>query len=60
MKKKVLLMTTVAVFLLAAVIAAALNAVFTVTRVEVTWSLFSSAGEEEAVELQEKDRKSVV
>lgn len=60
MKKKVLLMTTVAVFLLAAVIAAALNAVFTVTRVEVTWSLFSSAGEEEAVELQEKLEKAYV
>ncbi len=52
MKKKVLILTGVAVALLIAVIAAALNAVFTVARVEVHFSVCSSRGEEEAVLLQ--------
>ena len=52
MKKKVLILTGVAVALLIAVIAAALNAVFTVARVEVHFSVCSSQGEAEAVLLQ--------
>ena len=52
MKKKVLILTGVAVALLIAVIAAALNAVFTVARVDVYFSVCSSQGEEEAVLLQ--------
>ena len=52
MKKKVLILTGVAVALLIAVIAAALNAVFTVARVEVHFSVCSSRGEAEAVLLQ--------
>ena len=58
MKKKVLILTGVAVALLIAVIAAALNAVFTVARVEVHFSVCSSQGEAEAVLLQgELDRR---
>ena len=52
MKKKVLITPGVAVALLIAVIAAALNAVFTVARVEVHFSVCSSQGEAEAVLLQ--------
>ncbi len=52
MKKKVLILTGVAVALLIAVVAAALNAVFTVARVDVHFSVCSSQGEEEAVRLQ--------
>ena len=54
MKKKVLILTGVAVALLIAVIAAALNAVFTVARVEVHFSVCSSQGEAEAVLLQDE------
>ena len=49
MKKKVLILTGVAVALLIAVVAAALNAVFTVASVEVHFSACSSQGEAEAV-----------
>ena len=52
MKKKVLILTGVAVALLIAVVAAALNAVFTVAHVEVLFSVCSSQGEAEAVLLQ--------
>ena len=52
MKKKVLILTGVAVALLIAVVAAALNAVFTVAHVEVHFSVCSSQGEAEAVLLQ--------
>ena len=52
MKKKVLILTGVAGALLIAVIAAALNAVFTVARVEVHFSTCSQQGETEAVLLQ--------
>lgn len=53
MKKKILIMTAVCVVLFVAVIAAALNAVFTVTEVRVLWRApFSEEGEEEVYELQ--------
>ena len=52
MKKKVLILTGIAAALLIAVIAAALNAVFTVARVEVRFSTCSERGESEAVLMQ--------
>lgn len=52
MKKKVVLMTVIGLIILIAVVAAALNAVFTVTKVEVNWSVCSDEGEAEAVSLQ--------
>ena len=54
MKKKVVLMTTIGLVILIAVISAALNAMFTVTRVEVNWLTCSEAGESEAIALQKK------
>lgn len=54
MKKKVLAITAVALVLLGAVVAAALNAVFTVTRVDVLFYTCSQTGEAEVLALQEK------
>lgn len=54
MRKKVLAITAVSVVIFIAVIAAALNAVFTVTRVEVVYDVFSSSGEAEALALQDE------
>ncbi len=53
MKKKALLMTAVALVLLGAVAAAALNAVFTVTDVVVNFVPVSGTGVEESYEVQE-------
>lgn len=52
MRKKVLLLTTIGLVLLGAVIAAALNAVFTVTDIKVYYSAFSATGIEESHMLQ--------
>lgn len=52
MKKKALLMTAVALILLAAVAAAALNAVFTVTDVVVNYAPVSQEGVEESYAVQ--------
>lgn len=52
MKKKVLLMTFIGLVLLGAVLAAALNAVFTVTDVSVLYAPLSAAGTEESELLQ--------
>lgn len=54
MKKKVVLMTAIGLVILIAVIAAALNAMFTVTRVEINWFTYSDEGESEAFALQKK------
>ncbi len=54
MKKKVLLMTGIALVLLVAVIASALNAVFTVTKVELGVSACSDTGVKESIKLQEE------
>ncbi len=54
MKKKVLTITAVALVLFVAVVAAALNAVFTVTKVDTIFYTCSSQGEKEALELQER------
>jgi len=52
MKKRIILIVSVGVVLLAAVVIAALNAIFTVTRVEVLFSVRSETGETESHELQ--------
>lgn len=52
MKKKILLMTGIGLFLLGAVIAAALNAVLTITDVRVAFSTLSTEGGLEATALQ--------
>lgn len=52
MRKNVVLMTTIGLVILIAVLTAALNAVFTVTKVEVIWSVRSEEGERESVALQ--------
>lgn len=58
--KKTLIMTGIAVVLLIAVIAAALNAVFTVARVQVDFVRYSEAGLEDSRALQKKlDEKFV-
>lgn len=54
MKKKVLLMTGIALVLLVAVIASAINAVFTVTKVELSASTCSDTGVTESIKLQEE------
>ncbi len=54
MKKKVLLMTLIGLVLLGAVLAAALNAVFTVTDVKVSFSVISNEGRAESLALQEE------
>lgn len=54
MKARVLLTTLVSFLLLCAVVAAGLNAVFTVTSVEAEFSVLSAEGENEAKELKEK------
>lgn len=53
MRKKALLLSAIGLVLLGAVIAAALNAVFTVTDIVVDYSPVSSAGIKESFELQE-------
>lgn len=52
MKKKILLMTAIGLVLLGAVLAAALNAVFTVTDVVASFSVVSDEGSREALALQ--------
>lgn len=52
MKKKVLLMTAISLLLLGAVLAAALNAVFTVTEVKVLYSALSEEGTADSYALQ--------
>lgn len=52
MRKKILIMTSIGLVLLGAVIAAVLNAVFTVTDIEVHYSAFSETGVEESRTLQ--------
>ncbi len=52
MKKKVIITTVVAFVLLAAVIAAGLNAIFTVTHVRADFTTYSEAGSADAVELR--------
>lgn len=54
MKARVLLTTLISFLLLCAVVAAGLNAVFTVTSVEAEFSILSAEGEKEAKELKEK------
>lgn len=54
MKARVLLTTLISFLLLCAVVAAGLNAVFTVTSVEAEFSILSAEGEREAKELKEK------
>lgn len=54
MKKRLIITTVVAFVLLAAAIAAGLNAIFTVTHVRAEFTTCSEAGEAEAVELREK------
>lgn len=54
MKKKVILTSIVSFVLLAAVVIAGLNAIFTVSGVRATMSTYSEEGEREANELQEK------
>lgn len=54
MKKRVILTTVVAFLLLAAAIAAGLNAVFTVTHVRADFTTHSQEGRAEAAELREK------
>lgn len=54
MKARVLLTTLISFLLLCAVVAAGLNAVFTVTSVEAEFSILSAEGEKEAEELKEK------
>ena len=54
MKKKVVLMTTFGLVILIAVIAAALNALFTVTKIDVRFETCSTEGASEAVSLQSK------
>ncbi len=54
MKKRVVLTTLAAVLLLAAAIAAGLNAIFTVTHVRTQFLTYSEEGKREAVELREK------
>lgn len=54
MKKRVLITTIVSFLLLCAVVAAGLNAVFTVTVVNAKFSVASAEGEREASELKER------
>ncbi len=54
MKTRVLLTTVISFLLLCAVVAAGLNAVFTVTSVEAGFSVVSAEGEKEAAELKRK------
>ncbi len=54
MKKRVFLTTLVSFLLLAAVVAAGLNAVFTVNVVKAEFSVASAEGEREAAEIKEK------
>lgn len=54
MRKKVLIITAVGLALLAAVVAVALNAVFTLTDVVVTYLPISETGEQESLELQQR------
>ncbi len=53
MKKKVLLMTAVGLVLFGAVLGAALNAIFTVTDVVVSFAPVSQKGVEQSYALQE-------
>jgi len=54
MRKKAIITTAVAIILLFAVIAAGLNAVFTITYVKAEFNTFSAEGERDAGELQAK------
>ncbi len=54
MKKRVLITTFVAFLLLCAVVAAGLNAIFTVTYVKADFSVLSAEGEREAAALKEE------
>ncbi len=54
MKTRVLLTTLISFLLLCAVVAAGLNAIFTVTAVEADFSVVSAEGEREAAELRQK------
>lgn len=54
MKTRVLVTTVVSFLLLVAVIAAGINAVFTVTLVRTNFSVFSAEGEREAAQLKEQ------
>ncbi len=54
MKKRVLITTIIAFLLLCAVVAAGLNAVFTVTSVNAEFSVVSAEGEREASDLKKK------
>ena len=59
MKNRVLITTVAAFLLLAAVIAAGVNAVFTVTLVKTEFSVFSEEGEREAEALKAQIDKFV-
>ena len=54
MKKRSILTTVVAFLLLAAVVAAGLNAVFTVTYVNADFVTYTQEGEQEAQQLKEQ------
>lgn len=54
MKKRVILSTIVSLVLLIAVVAAGLNAVFTITLMDTTFRTFSRTGETQAAELEQK------
>lgn len=54
MKKRLVITTVVAFFLLVAILAAALNTIFTVTHVRTDFSTYSEAGKEEAATLREE------
>ena len=54
MKKRVIFATLIAFVLLLAVVAAGLNAVFTVTKVTPVFTVFSEEGKKDAQELEEK------
>ena len=54
MKKRVIFTTVVAFVLLGAVIAAGLNAIFTVTHVRTDFTTYSEEGRAEAIELRER------
>lgn len=54
MKKRAIISTCVAFVLLIAVVAAGLNAVFTVTKVSPSFTTYTSAGESDARELEKK------
>ena len=54
MKKRLIITTIVAVFLLVAILAAALNTIFTVTHVRTDFTTYSSEGKGEAATLREE------